>query len=708
MRLLTVVTLLFGLLLLAAPASAAACWLNVTDFNRGSPYRAGSDDTFLSYRNGVGTTLNSGHYLYVWVSTGSSTNTFDEIDRSIIIFDTSLLPDAASIDAATMTIEAIDDPYPDDLYPDGINVSLSEGTVGDENNIVASDYQGAINTQISDTSTVTDSDYGPLVFTFNGKTGYTVVFMRLKDDVDGLFTGVWTPSSTGDVGISSSSPIYLNISYTSGACGASPTPTPTLTPTPTPTPYPVDIVGHADPSGKPAITIAPGLAGPYGPLDGPVHVAWKYGGIYYSVLSGTWSTPEEVYVDYGNIELGGVSVNRTVLEGTPGTYIATYTETGHGVGYVVNGLTWENVSLSNHGTSTNFGSQWRVISSDGDSVSMIYDDYTEGEHPIVKWWHQSIGGATTTQTIGDASSYSTLAGGLFTPYDLYVQNESGTYEYTCSGVGCSGTLVTTNTSAPYYDSVGSYNEGVKGIYTSGGVYIDNGSGWQYIAVPFLGPWDFALDAYGYPWFATISDGYVEYFYYNSTGWHYKGTLNQLWSDEYYSHPSIAAGDPVYIAYVDPSANLTVMTIQNPNAPTTTPTPTPTPTPTCCAFSQSEPWVPSGTALNFSMGNFTLDTGEYTKYWLYNFTHYGNLSMTDFGYGLMLPLINVFGMWIFLFIYLTYLGMVWIRSGDVTLPLVIGMISAGIWGVVIPQQAFIVIGSMFAICMAVIILKVFRD
>lgn len=162
---------------------------------------------------------------------------------------------------------------------------------------------------------------------------------------------------------------------------------------------------------------------------------------------------------------------------------------------------------------------------------------------------------------------------------------------------------------------------------------------------------------------------------------------------------------LHIAYADTTNNqLKYAFISLTPPPTTTPTTPVTPTLPCTLC--GVPW-PANFSFNMQY-NYDLYNGTYLKYWLFNFTRTGNLSMTDFGYSLMLPFISIMGYWIFLLIYLTYLGMVWIRSGDVTLPLVIGLISAGIWGVVIPTQAYIMIGAMLAICMAVIIVKTFRD
>ena len=112
--------------------------------------------------------------------------------------------------------------------------------------------------------------------------------------------------------------------------------------------------------------------------------------------------------------------------------------------------------------------------------------------------------------------------------------------------------------------------------------------------------------------------------------------------------------------------------------------------------------------------FTSDTSldlansTYLKYWLQNFTATKNFSVYGFATSLMAPLMHVFGFWIFLIIWCLYLFAVWIRSQDVTMPVVIGILSIGTFGVLFPKEALPVILIMFAICGAIIITKLMKD
>jgi hypothetical protein len=115
------------------------------------------------------------------------------------------------------------------------------------------------------------------------------------------------------------------------------------------------------------------------------------------------------------------------------------------------------------------------------------------------------------------------------------------------------------------------------------------------------------------------------------------------------------------------------------------------------------WPNTSTELDTSY-SYDMYNGTYLQFWLFNLTHYGDLRLYGLGYGLMIPMLAILGYWIFFIIWTTYLASVWMRTGDVVLPIVIGLISAGIWAVLIPAEAYLYLGVMFAICIGVILLK----
>jgi hypothetical protein len=127
----------------------------------------------------------------------------------------------------------------------------------------------------------------------------------------------------------------------------------------------------------------------------------------------------------------------------------------------------------------------------------------------------------------------------------------------------------------------------------------------------------------------------------------------------------------------------------------------------------EPWMPgykNNTTMFSFKGNTYIDVqnSTYLKYWLQNFTATGNFSVYGFATGLMAPIMHVFGFWIFLIIWGLYLFAVWIRSQDVTLPLIIGILTMGTFGLLFPKESLPVIIIMFVICGGIIITKLMKD
>jgi len=125
------------------------------------------------------------------------------------------------------------------------------------------------------------------------------------------------------------------------------------------------------------------------------------------------------------------------------------------------------------------------------------------------------------------------------------------------------------------------------------------------------------------------------------------------------------------------------------------------------------WVP-GYQYNGSIWEFRgtsyvdLPNSTFLKYWLQNFSATGNFSVYGFATGLMAPIMHVFGFWIFLIVWGLYLFAVWIRSQDVTLPLIIGILTMGTFGLLFPKESLPVIIIMFVICGAIIITKLMKD
>lgn len=115
--------------------------------------------------------------------------------------------------------------------------------------------------------------------------------------------------------------------------------------------------------------------------------------------------------------------------------------------------------------------------------------------------------------------------------------------------------------------------------------------------------------------------------------------------------------------------------------------------------------------NFSYNaTYTYDiiNGSYLQYWLYNMSVHGDFAIYGFIYSLIAPEMALFDYWIFVMIWLTALGIIWMRTQEVTIPLIVGLLSAGVWSYLFPEEALIMIGAMLAICMTVILVRTFKD
>jgi hypothetical protein len=106
-----------------------------------------------------------------------------------------------------------------------------------------------------------------------------------------------------------------------------------------------------------------------------------------------------------------------------------------------------------------------------------------------------------------------------------------------------------------------------------------------------------------------------------------------------------------------------------------------------------------TTIQYDMAN-----GTYLQYWLYNVTTFGDIPIYGFAYGIMAPWMNVWGYWTFVIIWLAYLFIVWIRTSDIGLPIVIGLLTAGVWGIFFPPEAMQFALLMFGIAIAALLTK----
>lgn len=164
--------------------------------------RAGVNQTFSNIRSGAGTTVSTPAVnTDVLLFSSSTTNQFKELDRVIILFDTSTLPANATITSASITIAA----YGVITNMGSTTMELVSSNPASNTNIVAADYSTLGSTSFASISQASISTSSPTVFTLNSSGisnisigGISKFGFILGWDLNGSFTGTWAnPFATG-------------------------------------------------------------------------------------------------------------------------------------------------------------------------------------------------------------------------------------------------------------------------------------------------------------------------------------------------------------------------------------------------------------------------------------------------------------------------------------------------------------------------------
>jgi PKD repeat protein len=301
------------------------------------------------------------------------------------------------------------------------------------------------------------------------------------------------------------------------------------------------------------------------------------------------------------------------------------------------------------------------LSSGSAPLTVYFTDLTQNINSSIAIWNWSF---------GDGS---------------YAITQNPSHVYT-SGGQYSVTLLVTNSSVTNYTTKYGYiNVGVP----IGNVFVD------YTATPISG---------ANPLIVQFNDASVCNPICNNWNWDLDGDGS---IDSYsknpsytYTYPGIYSPRLIVSNGLDSGVKIKVhyITAGTVYVPTTIPQPT-------------ELWKPGYNGSVFNMqGGSTVDmpNSTYLKYWLQNFTTTGNFSIYGFALGMMAPIMHVFGFWIFLIVWGLYLFAVWIRSQDVTLPLIIGILTMGTFGLLFPKETLPVIIIMFVVCGAIIITKLMKE
>ncbi|MFA5445930.1 MAG: hypothetical protein WC262_13250, partial [Bacteroidales bacterium] len=76
----------------------------------------------------------------------------------------------------------------------------------------------------------------------------------------------------------------------------------------------------------------------------------------------------------------------------------------------------------------------------------------------------------------------------------------------------------------------------------------------------------------------------------------------------------------------------------------------------------------------------------------------------FGYSLTLPFIMTMGWYWYGILFFVYLGGVYMRGGEISLPLTIGLAAATMWGAVMPPEMNYVSSILFGVGLAGMMIK----
>ena len=102
----------------------------------------------------------------------------------------------------------------------------------------------------------------------------------------------------------------------------------------------------------------------------------------------------------------------------------------------------------------------------------------------------------------------------------------------------------------------------------------------------------------------------------------------------------------------------------------------------------------------------INYGTYTQYWFnpdnQQFDAFG------FGYSLIAPFLSIMGAWFFVILWSAIIYRSYERTGNVVMPVVLGLLTGTVWGVVIPAEAQMVWTIMICIGIAAIVGKYMLD
>lgn len=181
----------------------------------GTVARNGVNQTFTAIQSGAGTVVSSS-FLFASLIASTTTNQYSELDRSIVLFDTSSIPASATITSATLSVQ-------------GNNTGNALGSTNI--NIVSSNPASNSALATGDYSTLGTTSFGSIAFASFNMTGNNTFTLNssgisnitlagiskfgfsLEWDRANSFTGTWASSQITNYTMVTSSPV-LTVTYT--------------------------------------------------------------------------------------------------------------------------------------------------------------------------------------------------------------------------------------------------------------------------------------------------------------------------------------------------------------------------------------------------------------------------------------------------------------------------------------------------------------
>ena len=169
----------------------------------GSVNRSGVNETFLIIRDGAGNASATGGNPIILQINGSATvNQFSEIDRGIVLFNTSSLPDDATIDSTILSVVGT----AKFNYIGAADFHICSSTPASNTSLANGDYSNLGTTSfgsiayadfVANSSTYNDITLNASGLSAISKTGISKFGIRNSWDITGTFGGTWANDTSG-------------------------------------------------------------------------------------------------------------------------------------------------------------------------------------------------------------------------------------------------------------------------------------------------------------------------------------------------------------------------------------------------------------------------------------------------------------------------------------------------------------------------------